>query len=511
MADVTTWDDVTSPGRTPYVDGIFAIDAEHGFLPARPPASTLPAGFEAAQAVLDAMPVWLNYDAGQRGLLGTPGEIEDPVENLPNLEHLVVGLNPLVAEEAQALQVIFRGYAFLTSAYLLESAHHRTDAEGRYGKARRLLPAALAQPLVAAADRLGVEPWLDYHYAYSLGNFVFKDPSVTGRARWDWSNLGMACRFTGTPDETGFIMLHVHINGETPELIAGIEAGLHAAGRLHARQGDSAEDVAALRSGLAGVTTALQRINAIRREMWKASRPERYNDFRVFIMGITGNERLFGPGVVYESVERFGGRPQQFRGQTGAQDDIIPTCDLFLGIARHYPTNELTRYLQDLRRYRPPVVRRFLHDLNRACQVLDFPSQLTAHPEVALQAALAVDEVYRFRNGHWQFVQRYILANTRHETATGGTPITTWLPNQVLACLESLGELLAAAARGAASFVGEDRDHYERLRTQLPERLSILRAQLEELGQPGWDVERVWSLNAGHFDSDSGAEDPRVS
>jgi hypothetical protein len=47
-----------------------------------------------------------------------------------------------------------------------------------------------------------------------------------------------------------------------------------------------------------------------------------------------------------------------------------------------------------------------------------------------------VDEVYLFRNGHWQFVQKYIMSNTKYAFATGGTPITTWLINQIEAVLE---------------------------------------------------------------------------
>jgi indoleamine 2,3-dioxygenase len=33
-------------------------------------------------------------------------------------------------------------------------------------------------------------------------------------------------------------------------------------------------------------------------------------------------------------------------------------------------------------------------------------------------------------------VKKYIIDNTKYPRATGGTPITTWLPNQIGACLE---------------------------------------------------------------------------
>lgn len=57
-------------------------------------------------------------------------------------------------------------------------------------------------------------------------------------------------------------------------------------------------------------------------------------------MGITGNEDIFPNGVLYKgcSLERW-----SFRGETGAQDSIIPTVDSAFGI--EYPNNALTEYL----------------------------------------------------------------------------------------------------------------------------------------------------------------------
>ena len=43
---------------------------------------------------------------------------------------------------------------------------------------------------------------------------------------------------------------------------------------------------------------------------------------------------------------------------------------------------------------------------------------------------------FRFRHQHWGMVKKYIIDNTKYPKATGGTPITTWLPNQMGACLE---------------------------------------------------------------------------
>ena len=58
-------------------------------------------------------------------------------------------------------------------------------------------------------------------------------------------------------------------------------------------------------------------------------------------MGIEGNEAIFGQGVVYQGTDDL--RPRKYRGQSGSQDDIIPTADIFTGLIDYYPDNILTR------------------------------------------------------------------------------------------------------------------------------------------------------------------------
>ena len=75
--------------------------------------------------------------------------------------------------------------------------------------------------------------------------------------------------------------------------------------------------------------------------MWQESAATRYLDYRTFIMGITGNKEIFPNGVVYKGY--FNDEPQYYRGETGAQDSIIPAMDCSLGLT--YPRNQLTEYL----------------------------------------------------------------------------------------------------------------------------------------------------------------------
>jgi indoleamine 2,3-dioxygenase len=81
-------------------------------------------------------------------------------------------------------------------------------------------------------------------------------------------------------------------------------------------------------------------------------------------MGIQGNEDIFQTGgVVYEGVEEYNGKIMAFRGETGAQDSIIPAMDSALGL--EYPRNSLTEYLFELRDYRPYHHQKYINELRQ--------------------------------------------------------------------------------------------------------------------------------------------------
>lgn len=59
------------------------------------------------------------------------------------------------------------------------------------------------------------------------------------------------------------------------------------------------------------------------------SKPLDYTTFRTFIFGIT-SQSMFPDGVVYEGIND--GKPMSFRGESGANDSMVPTMDNFLQI-----------------------------------------------------------------------------------------------------------------------------------------------------------------------------------
>lgn len=72
----------------------------------------------------------------------------------------------------------------------------------------------------------------------------------------------------------------------------------------------------------------MKTIQKVMHTMWEESVPSDYNYFRTFIMG-TKNQPMFPKGVVYEGVSD---EPFFLRGESGANDSIIPTLDNLLQV-----------------------------------------------------------------------------------------------------------------------------------------------------------------------------------
>lgn len=334
-------------------------------------------------------------------------------------------------------------------------------------------------PLVDVSKKIGACPWLDYFYAYGPGNYV----KLFSHGGLHWSNLDMACKFHGSNDEVGFMMIHVYINELSPLLVKTVmDYG-------NFKNNES----------LLLCCKILREMNERRKEMWTASRYERYNDFRIFIMGIQGNTEIFPNGLIYENC--FDNEPQYFRGQTGAQDSIIPMIDIFTGIVDYYPDNQLTKYLLDLRTYRPKCIQDFFKDLREYYS--DYKNKIFTQMvsndniEGLIYLLKIVDEVYLFRNGHWQFVQKYIMSNTKYSMATGGTPITSWLINQIEAVLNYEKDIIYVLNMVDKNIMDKlsNCDMWYALNDSYPRKKKLLQEQIDELQNKDYNISAIYEKN----------------
>lgn len=101
------------------------------------------------------------------------------------------------------------------------------------------------------------------------------------------------------------------------------------------------------------------------------------------------------------------------------------------------PDTPLTTILQDFRSYRPGNHRDFLEYVKGRSSQLSLKEYAIQEDSSATLYLLALNEVRDFRWRHWCFTREYILKKTSHPVATGGSPIVTWLPNQLQAVIQA--------------------------------------------------------------------------
>ncbi len=296
-------------------------------------------------------------------------------------------------------------YSFLVQAYV-------------WGEAEppKHLPANLARPMVAIADRLGQAPLLPYS-AYVLDNWA----RIDKLGPIDLDNIYMVQNFAGGDDENWFVLVHVAIEAEAGVLLDN-------AARLVAisQGGDRAEATQLLRE----MNEAWERMYAHFARMPERCDPYVYfHRVRPYIHGWANNPALDG-GLIYEGVEKFGGKPQAFRGQTGSQSSIVPSMDALFGV-RH-SDDPLKSFLDELHAYRPVQHRRFIEDLAANSRLREFVSESDdAELREAFNACL--DQSTRFRTRHLEYAASYInkqagsIPGNDPDVGTGGTPFMRYL------------------------------------------------------------------------------------
>lgn len=192
----------------------FTLSSHRGFLPREDPITELPQKYKKLDNILKSMPI--NLPNGDKGLLanGDLGPLIDsgylPMYDVSNVE------------DSHELQALFRDYAFLTSAYLLEPCDLQYRQDKTYGLGRSKIPACISVPFKQVADKLGNRPFMEYAQGYVLYNFRRIDKN----RGMDIDNLDMIRKFHGGKDETGFTQVHVNLVQHTGEIVRHVNEGL---------------------------------------------------------------------------------------------------------------------------------------------------------------------------------------------------------------------------------------------------------------------------------------------
>lgn len=369
----------------------YGMSASRGYLSSfELPDVALPAEFAPIVEAADTLSV-----------LMTSGRVRALLERLPQLDLAAFAAD---APEDQVRAAMVR-YSFLVQAYVWGEA-----------EAPAHLPATLAVPMVAIADRLDQAPLLPYS-AYVLDNWarIDRDGPVT------LDNIAMVQNFYGGVDENWFVLVHV-----------AIEAAAGEALQLACELVDCAAngDVAGATARLEAMANVWTRINTIFDRMPDRCDPYVYfHRVRPYIHGWANNPAL-PDGLIYEGVERFGGKGQAYRGQTGSQSSIVPAMDALFGV--DHSNDPLRAFLDELHSYRPVQHRRFIDDLRAQSTLRAFA---VASGDAALREAFNANvlAVSAFRTRHLEYAASYInkqaSADTGNDTevGTGGTPFMKYL------------------------------------------------------------------------------------
>jgi indoleamine 2,3-dioxygenase len=278
------------------------------------------------------------------------------------------------------------------------------------------LPTNLARPIVAIADRLGQAPLLPYS-AYVLDNWARIDKA--GPIALE--NIRMVQNFLGGSDENWFVMIHVAIEAE---------AGVLVDNAVQLVAGAQSEDAETCEALLTGMDAAWERIYAVFARMPERCDPYIYfHRVRPYIHGWANNPAL-GEGLVYEGVDKFAGKPQAFRGQTGSQSSIVPSMDALFGV--HHSADPLKTFLDELHHYRPVAHRRFIEDLAAQSTLREFVTRANS-PGLRDAFNACLEQVARFRTRHLEYAASYInkqagsIPGNDPDVGTGGTPFMKYL------------------------------------------------------------------------------------
>ena len=274
----------------------------------------------------------------------------------------------------------------------------------------KVIPKNISKTWYKISQKLDRPPILSYA-SYALNNWKLQDVNKP----FDLENIRILQNFLGGMDEDWFIMIHIAIEHEAKEILNNLKTYYL----------DKNEDQSYLENAL----VSIKKINQIMNRMPEKCDPFiYYNRVRPYIFGWKNNPATPN-GVIYEGVEEYGGTPQLFRGETGAQSSIVPALDALLGVI--HSNDPLKEYLDEMRLYMPKEHRNLLNDLDQWSEN-NRSNSITEDSSVVLSDEI-IKEVHAFRNKHLEYARIYIheqsLSNQNNSNVvgTGGTPFMKYL------------------------------------------------------------------------------------
>ncbi|MDA3026240.1 MAG: hypothetical protein O2932_02010 [Actinomycetota bacterium] len=365
----------------------FGLSEEFGYMQHTEPVATLPPGNEAWDEMGKNLPKYL---------MGT--NFRQRVKDLPAFKIDTLKTDGEIRR------------AFLILSYIGQ-AYQWSDNEPAH-----VLPAVLAKPWYEVGKLVGRPPILSYT-SYSIDNWYLLDK----KGPIECGNIALLQCFLGGQDEEWFILIHIEIEKKAGKALKAIEDSQKAV---------AAQDLDALEKALRNLRDGIKAMYDVLARMSERCDPYVYfHRVRPYIFGWKNNPSLPN-GVVYEGVEKYQGKGQTFRGETGAQSAIVPALDAVLGIV--HEQDQLRDYLMEMRQYMPPMHVKFIEAAENGPSVRNFVMACNKESIKKLFNE-SVELVADFRALHLEYAGTYIHAQSQKTpgnpsaVGTGGTPFMVYL------------------------------------------------------------------------------------
>ncbi len=320
------------------------------------------------------------------------GRARPTLENLPRYNFSAL-THELDKVDFRAIERLMQIYSYFASAFVY----------GVLDQPEKRIPQGVAAPLVQLAAMVERPPILSYSN-YVLTNW--RRPSFSSPLVVD--DLRLIQNFLGNRDESWFILIHVDIEARAVGALTSLR---------NAVQAVEQDDPAKLENALGAIADSVGlMVKSFRRMTEACDSNVYYFKVRPYIFGFDD--------VIYEGVQAFEGKPQTFRGQTGAQSTIVPALVAALGLA--HEQNGLTQHLEIMKAYMPKPHREFLHEMRLTGIRQSVRSHADRMPLVEIYNE-CLRRVVEFRSLHYFFATEYIAKKVESPLGTGGTVFMDWL------------------------------------------------------------------------------------
>ncbi len=357
----------------------FDVSPERGFLPDQDPLTELPTGWEFLDQVGNELPELIES-----------GRILTVAKTLPIPPPEAFDK---IKERERELRLIWKRYSHLQSAYV----KIQDETKGPV-----VICKNLAGPVCNVSELLDMPPILQYA-PYALWNWKRKDP--LGPIVVD--NLELIQTFSRAPDQSWFILIHNDIENK---------AGLAINSLWQNALGEMSPETTLLNTNL-----SLDGVIATMKRMPEHTTPDTYDKIRKWIM--------FFHSVIYEGVGKYGGQPQTFPGQTGAQTSFEQAVEAGLQMPPLDKNNRLAVFLMQMRGHMPKKHREFVDYLENISRVRDVVCE--SAPYLIDLYDRCVEQLLEFLAIHYGYATFYIFKKTGQVIGTGGSPYLIQLRGRI--------------------------------------------------------------------------------